>query len=259
MTREEREHILILFKQYSVHSINLSGGEKQMIERKQAFASQLTFDDVQLLGRAADAGMPEAICLLGACYIEGWEVSVDKRRGGALFLRAAELGNPYAQHTIAGWYMHGTGQYVLEELQGVPSPKNEVSDAMSYALGGEVCSKSRNLAIAWYKKACSQDFGPSLSALGKLMFIESNYYPERKNGFQMLEKAAAQGVWSAMYQVARVYELGDSDTHIARDRDEALKVYRELVRLGSPQAKSKVRELGGSWWRQKFNSKALPD
>ena len=63
----------------------------------------------ELLGNAADCAMPEAMEMLGSCYVLGRGVAADLAKAEELFLREAEIGGPEEKLRMAIRYATGDG------------------------------------------------------------------------------------------------------------------------------------------------------
>ena len=66
-------------------------------------------EDFALWKTAADQNMPEALYLLGQCYVYGIEVAIDKDKAFACFRKAAESGWVPAVVQLGSCYQNGLG------------------------------------------------------------------------------------------------------------------------------------------------------
>jgi TPR repeat protein len=206
----DRDRIADVWKRYAVHSINCKS-ENEAYERLAAIGRTLTTKDRALFARASEAGVSEASCLLFSAHLEGWGGPKDKQEACRWLRRAAEQGNACAQDTAAGFHMHGIPQL------GFPQDRAE--------------------AARLYRLAADQGWAKSQSTLGSM--LERNP-ATADEGFRLMQSAAAQGIWSAMFNVATCYETG---RHVAQDRDEAVRRFRILADQGLEPARQKVRQL----------------
>lgn len=95
------------------------------------------------LTRAADAGVPAAMRLLGPMYMSGHGAPMDKVRGLELVGLAAQMGDRQAQEMIGDFSLRGDG-----------------------------LRPNRNLAIAWYQKAKSSGSMIAADKLRQLGVVE---------------------------------------------------------------------------------------
>jgi TPR repeat protein len=206
----ERERITEIWKRYAVHSINCKS-ENEAYERLGTIGRTITSKDRALFTRASEAGVSEASCLLFSAHLEGWGGPKDKQEACRWLRRAADQGNACAQDTVAGFHMHGVPQL------GFPQDGTE--------------------ATRLYRLAADQGWAKSQSTLGSMLERSPSTADE---GFRLMESAAAQGIWSAMFNVAACYETG---RHVTQNRDEALRRFRILADQGLEPARHKVRQL----------------
>jgi TPR repeat protein len=154
----------------------------------------------------ADAGYPEAQCLLSSCYASGIGVVKDERKCGDLCTKAAEQGYAPAQCSL--YFGYRSGSWGLA--------KNDVE------------------AMKWLQKAVDQG-----DALGQLMlsncYLEGNGVPQNQaEGVKWLRCAANSGLPAAQFCLGCRYECGQVDG--APNHAEAVKWYRLAVAQGNALA-----------------------
>jgi len=205
------QRISNIYSKYAVHSIN-NNTEDEAYERLAAIQRSLTKGDITLFREAAEAGNPESMCLLAAALLEGWECTPDRKKAAYWLRKAAESGNASAQDTLAGFYRRGAAPDL---------------------------GFTRNVteAIRLYRLAAEQGFGKSQSTLGSLLREDPSTAAE---GLDLIKKAAEQGIWSAMFNLAVAYETGND---VSQNLDLALQWYQKADKQGLIQARKKVEKL----------------
>lgn len=79
------------------------------LAREPALASTLASSAIAEIRQLAEAGVPEAIFLMGSAYDEGLGVTADPREAAVWFRRAADRGHILAQHSLGNAYADGRG------------------------------------------------------------------------------------------------------------------------------------------------------
>ena len=112
----------------------------------------------------------------------------DLEKARDYYLKAAEKGNPYAQHNLGGAY----------------GKRN-----------GELCPYNFKKAIYWLEKAAHQGYSNSQTALGQLYQRKADWttHKSKKQAYyemavQWYTKASKSNHAMAQYQLAHCYEFG---------------------------------------------------
>ena len=125
--------------------------------------------------RLADAGVVEAVFLMGTAYDEGLGVAASAGVAVEWFERAANSGHVLAQHNLGNAYADGRG---VAQLDGQAvywwRKAAEAGDAIPqfrlaqmYEDGRGVTTDVR-LAIRWYERAAARGHAPAAAALKRL-------------------------------------------------------------------------------------------
>lgn len=164
--------------------------------------------------RAAEAGSPQAMVMLGRLYHadDGVGLEKDDRQAVAWFRRAAEKGEPEAYFLLG----------------------------VSYQAGWGVAADPRE-ALRWYQKGADAGDADSMSALGA-MYLDGNggLAKNADEGLKLLYKAADQKNIKAMYLLALVYESGNG---VKADKAAARNWYAKAAELGSVPARQALKRL----------------
>jgi TPR repeat protein len=124
--------------------------------------------------QAAAQDHPESLRLLGVLCVTGQGVAKEEARGIALYRRAAELGDAYAQQNLGAAY-----------------------DA---AMGG--LQRDVSAAIKWYRRAANQGLGKVNRRLAELLAERNRDRRDANEAVQRLSLAAMSGPADAEYHVA---------------------------------------------------------
>jgi uncharacterized protein len=209
VSREDR--IREIYSQYALHSIN-NNSDDEAYERLDRIGKALSKADVDAFGEAAEAGNPEGMCLFAAALLEGWQCTADRKRAAFWFREAAKAGNAEALDTIAGFYLHG----IAPNLGFTRNPTE---------------------AMRLYRLAAERGAAKSESALGTLL---SQNPATAEEGITWIQKAAAQGMWRAMFNLALAYETGKG---VAQNRDLAIEWYERAAQEGLTMAKERLEKI----------------
>ena len=136
-----------------------------------------------------------------------------RKRGFALYKKAAELGLAKAQRIVADCYRFGLGTI-----------------------------KDGNEAVRWYWKAAEQDDLQSIYALGEF-YMWGSYGLEKntEKAVQMWHKAAETGDVIAQHSLGNLYLEG---LYVVQNREEAIKWYRKAAQQGYKPSREKLLTLG---------------
>lgn len=122
--------------------------------------------------RAAQKNYVRAIDYLAWCYIKGDGVGVDKKKGGELLLKAAELGFARSQYHVAMCY-------------------TEIPPRVPTAYKG-VFKANYSDAIYWYKKAADQGDLPAKYDLGVCYFYGLGVPEDKSKAVEIWESMAKE-------------------------------------------------------------------
>lgn len=136
-----------------------------------------------------------------------------RKRGFALYKKAAELGYAKAQHIVADCYRFGLGTL-----------------------------KNGDEAVRWYRKAAEQDDLQSIYALEEF-YMWGSYGLEKntEKAVQMWHKAAETGDVIAQHSLGNLYLEG---LYVEPNREEAIKWYRKAAQQGYKPSRKKLLVLG---------------
>ncbi len=150
----------------------------------------------------------EIFKLAGEFYDRGY-----RKRGFALYKKAADLGYAKAQHIVAFCYQYGLGT-----------------------------EKDNGAALEWYQKAAAQGYAQSIS------YIADFYYDgiagikrDTNMAVQLWKRAAELGDKESQYVLGNLYYNGKD---VEQDREEAIRWYRRSAQQLFPRAIKRMRELG---------------
>jgi len=124
----------------------------------------------------AEAGVPEAIFLMGTAYDEGLGVAADAGEAAVWFRRAADRGHMLAQHNLGNAYADGRG--VAQEDATAIHWWRKAADAgdtvPQFRLGqmfeqGRGTSKDLAMARRWYQRAAARGYAAADAAVDRLV------------------------------------------------------------------------------------------
>lgn len=167
-------------------------------KNQQVFANALMDDEM---------GAEELSKLAGDFYDKGY-----RKRGFALYKKAADLGYAKAQHIVAFCYQYGLGT-----------------------------KKDGNEAVRWYQKAVEQEHPQSICYLANC-YAEGYCGLERDTdkALQLWQKAADLGDKEAMFILGNLYLDG---FYVEQNREEAIKWYRQAAQQNYRPAMDKLLAL----------------
>ena len=157
--------------------------------------------------------------LAGDFYDKGY-----RKRGFALFKKAADLGYAKAQHIVAFCYQHGLG-----------------------------IEKDEYAALEWYQKAAAQNHPQSISYMA--FFYEHSLAGLEKNtdeAVRLWKKAAELGDKEAQFTLGNLYDMG---MYVEQNHEEAIQWWRRSAQQLFPRAMKRMRELGEWIFNEKENEK----
>ncbi len=159
---------------------------------------------------AAPADLTEAQTLY-AQAIE--QLDRDDPAGVETLTRAANLGEPQAQLKLAGLYQTGEAGLEIDEAE----------------------------SRTWARRAAESGDARGQHAYGMYLYDGVGGEQNRAEALNWLKQAADQGLVDSQYNVARIYENGD--TGVAPNLTQAYRWYLIAARAGDPQAQAAVDRL----------------
>jgi len=134
--------------------------------------------------RLPGGGDARALLMLGRCYREGRGIDADPHEALSCFRRAAELGLPLAQYTLAQCYQLGDSEcecpvdaaqavhwYRMAAAQGLADAQFALAQCLANGWGVERADKAA--AAHWYRLAAEQGHAVSQTKLGVLYQLGS--------------------------------------------------------------------------------------
>lgn len=123
----------------------------------------------------AEAGVPEALFLMGSAHAEGLGVPVDPEEAVRWYRRAAAHGHVLAQHNLGNAYVSGTGVPPSDSLAMVWWRKAAVQgDAIPSFRLGTMYEEGRGVApdpveaLRWYRQSAARGYEPARRAVERL-------------------------------------------------------------------------------------------
>jgi uncharacterized protein len=148
--------------------------------------------------RAAAAGLPDAMNMVGRCHELGWGVPADPATAATWYRRAALLGLEWAQFNLANLLLYGIG-----------------------------LPRDRRAALAWYRRAAARGHAKSMNLVGRFLEAGWEVQPDPRQAMMWYQAAAQGGDFRGQYNLATLLlSLG----HV----DEAERWFRAAIEGGSP-------------------------
>ena len=232
--------ILLLF---FVRLINASIGKttKQTVDA--------SFSEIK---QAAQKGNAEAQYQLALFYEKGDGVTIDRTEAVKWFRKAAEQGFAKAQFSLGNCYVFGDGvaENAIEAVKWYRKAAEQGNCEGQYALAlcydnGWGVPEDKTEADKWYREAAKQGHQEAQDALGDgkaeykrgLICLSNN----ETEAIRLFHRAARKGYAEAQFQLGVCYDRGYG---VGKDKQEALKWYREAANQGHEPAKAVLRERG---------------
>jgi uncharacterized protein len=177
----------------------------------------------------AEAGNPEALCLLGRCYERGLNVQKDIILAGVYYLRALHLDSYRAASLL--WKLMVTDEFSRElELR---SSKND-PDAL-YVWSGLTSVGFNKLlnekqAFDLLQRAAAMGHMPAMVELGLCYFTGRWTQKNHDKAIELWQSAAGLGSTEAKIRIAAANALGEIHTQELKD---ALSILKETTKQGS--------------------------
>lgn len=167
-------------------------------------------------GKAADAGDPLGMFVLGMCYENGYGTEVDYDKAFGLYKRSAELGNPRGELSLSQCYLTGRGTEIdadgaIEWLE------------RSEAHGNPEAEQVRGL----YRQLMP------MVALDKLGDGEKSGGPDPVQGSRLMQRAAELGSADAQGFLGMMYINGN---HVEQDFETGISWLKKASERGNQQA-----------------------
>lgn len=149
----------------------------------------------------------DAAMLLGRIYMTGWGTKRDAQKARKWYLKADAFG-----------FIPGT--YTVGRIH-------------EYGYGGE---KSVPKAVDYYKKAGIAGYAPAQYAIGTILYAGDEGVPaDPKVAAEWFMHAAKRGHPDALYEIGRMYDLGDV---LPANPEKAIVYYKEAALKDQPQAQN---------------------
>ena len=195
-------------------------------------------------GKAALSDHPIALNNLGAMYYDGRGVLQSYAEAQRLYQRAAEGGDRVAQFNLA--LMLGQGRVGAVDLPGMNDWLRK-SAAQNYAraqaqlarfhregIGGP---QDLREAVRYFRLAAEQGLPNAQYWLGHMTTRGEGVRRDLEVGAQWIIKAAAAGVAPALFEAAKIYELGLGQIS---DHPRAVALYRQAGEAGIKAAAERM-------------------
>ncbi len=195
---------------YRIWSLYIGGNDMLMDEHTA----------VSWLKKAADGMVPAALNALGDLYVLGECVEKDNEKGLECIRRAADLKDPDAQMRVLA--MHRDGRYrdvlveqdmdtALDCLMNYAKDGNPLAQLTLWVLyqEGNDLLLTRQEAIDWLTKSAEQQYYPAVYELARVYLIGDYTDVDTEKGFELLEKAAKNGENRAQFALYELYYTGE--------------------------------------------------
>jgi TPR repeat protein len=217
------------------------GHTEAMLEMSRLLDSDTTSLSFEYCRRAAESGLPQAMHRLAQKYEKGQGASKNAERAFYWHHKAAQQGVPEAACAAGVMLLKGVGiakdvpaamQWLLKAAEA-GDPLAQWSLSTVYAGGGEDIQQDLKQAFVWCERAADQGFVAALSNLGLLYALTGNK-PQALNCWQ---KAAEHNDPEALYNLALAYVTGEG---FAADHFKAFDLLIKAAHQGVIQAKSRI-------------------
>jgi hypothetical protein len=149
---------------------------RMRIERDTAKANAIAVTVIGEIHRLADAGVSEAVFLIGTAYDEGLGVPADPVIAAAWFHRAADTGHVLAQHNLGNAYADGRGVAKIDAMAVYWWRKAARSgDAIAQVRLAQMYEQGRGVAmdlaeaVRWYRRSAERGNALAAEALKRLV------------------------------------------------------------------------------------------
>ena len=192
------------------------------------------------LGKAAEAGLPAALYLLGVMSERGLGVARDEGAAAEFYRRAAEKGHRSSQARWGKALMHGIGVDANPSdgetwlrraaLAGDPEAAAALGDL--YETGGNLPSNHAE-AASWFRRAAEAGHKGAARSLGLLYFSGAGVPHDPEQGMQWFRISAAAGDGSACAEFGNLLLTGMGEEE---DRVRLSKGFEQAAASGDPVA-----------------------
>jgi uncharacterized membrane protein len=173
-------------------------------------------EEVGLIRRLAEQGIPNAQYRLGLLYYEGTGLPQDYNEAVKWYRKGAEQGDLSSQYAIG--YMYDTGKGVEQDFAE---------------------------AARWYLKSAVQGDAQAQCGLGSMYYDGRGVQQDREEAARWYRKAADQGFTKAEYDLGYMYYYGQG---VPQDRATANNWYRKAADQGNIDAQHALG-VGFNTWR----------
>ena len=180
------------------------------------------------LGKAAAAGLPAALYLLGVMSERGLGVTRNKSAAAEFYRRAAEKGHCSGQARWGKALMHGIGvdanpsdgETWLRRAALAGDPEAAVALGDFHATGGNL-SPNRAEAASWFRRAAEAGHKGAARSLGLLYFAGDGVPHDPEQGMQWLRISAAAGDGPARAELGNLLLIGSIG-----EEDDRVRIYK---------------------------------
>lgn len=207
---------------------------------------------IEWLNKAAMQNHPGAVIRLAEIYAEGYGVKEDKWLSFQSYLRAAELGNAYAQQVVGDFYLRGApqdpkGKCTHEYLSDNPNyGKGNIFDQFDAPFC--LADKDVGAAVGWYEKSAAQGFLPAQSALAWKYRSGEGVPKDAVRAFSLFKAVADKAdekdrvgygpmVHDAQAILGVMYRLGEG---VSKDDAKAVEWYQRAASSGQASAQQNL-------------------
>lgn len=213
------------------------------------------FDKIKAL---AEDGDPEAMCIIGFYYYNGWCVEKDWQKSYEWILRGAMLENSECQLELGYKYATGDGvdqnyKIAAEWFQKAAEQGNSIAQRkLGYIYEwGEGVNQNYKIAFKWYTKSANQNNAEGLWRLGTLYQYGRGVKRDINKAFEFYSRASNLNNTDAMWRLATLYIDGEG---IERNYEIAEKLLKVATEQNNIDAK---RELAVLFYKTKRLSEAM--
>src|SRR5258708_38938792 len=192
------------------------------------------------LGKAAEAGLPAALYLLGVMSERGPGVTRNESAAAEFYRRAAEKGDRSGQARGGKALMHGIGVDAKRSegeswrrraaLAGDPEAAAALGDL--YATGGNLPANHAE-AASWFRRAAEGGHKGAARSLGLLYFAGAGVPHDPEQGMHWFRISAAAGEWPACAEFGNLLLIGMGKED---DRVRLYKGFEQAAASGDPIA-----------------------
>jgi hypothetical protein len=198
-------------------------------------------ENIRWLTLAANQGYVSAEYELGHIYLYGSGVPSDYQQALLWEKKAAQQGEAEAQRDLAFMYEQGFGvkadsqEAIFWNRKAAGQGQREAQLQLAKALEAQ----NRAESMEWYRKAGRQELPDAQLRLAELLFEKSNR--NCKEAMAWYERASGNGVAQAMYELGKVYQLGDC---ASRNPKMTYRWFQTGARYGSQEARAEAEKSG---------------